>query len=328
MKHKFVGLSEETKTLIRRRTPKWYHRYDNDGVLNIAYHEYSRFWEDIDHLECFYYEHPESGVPTLIEKGITEEALETYIQSKSHLVALAKSKDVDLSGDKIDRELRFAIGCYNEDIPVQLILIVILGLVLAVIWAVSVGDLLFGGTVLHDILFFLIGWLSSTVLVLLIFVGLEEIGTPLINSIREHRYKKAIMTMESLDSTMIRVNEIKRQQRAKEIEYDRMKYGRDQEDEEQEQEQTEHIVESPKDSWSLIDFVRIKGKMQVGIFKNKDTGDSFKSCIFTNGDGDRTFVGFSKKLGELTPSEIVAQKDDLIVILNEDGHYVLCRKEP
>ena len=326
MKHKFSGINDETKSLINQRTPRWYHRYDNYEVLNIAYDTYKHFWEDIDHLDYYYINYPESGVPTLQEKGITEEALDTYIQNKCQLVALAKSKDVDLSGDKINKELRFAIGCYNEDIPVLLILIAVLGLVIAVIWAIIVGDVLFGRTIFYDILFFIIGWFSSSVLLVLLFVVMEELGTPLINFIREYRYNRAIITMESLDSTMIRVNEIKRQQRAKTIEYDRMKFCRIQED--KEPEQTEPIVEPIKDSWSLIDFVRIKGKMQVGTFNNKETGDTFKSCIFTNGDGYRTFVGFSKKLGELTPSEIVTQKDNLIVILNEDGHYVLCRKEP
>lgn len=81
-----------------------------------------------------------------------------------------------------------------------------------------------------------------------------------------------------------------------------------------------------KNSWSLLAFARMKGKMQVGSFVNKDSGDTFKSCIFTDGEGDRTFVAFSSKLGELSPSEIVSQKDKLQVVELESGNYSLCRQ--
>jgi len=81
-----------------------------------------------------------------------------------------------------------------------------------------------------------------------------------------------------------------------------------------------------KNSWSLLAFARMKGKMQVGSFVNKETGEAFKSAIFTNGDGDRCFVAFSSKMGELTPAEIVAQKDKLQVVELESGNYSLCRQ--
>ena len=85
-------------------------------------------------------------------------------------------------------------------------------------------------------------------------------------------------------------------------------------------------------SWSLIAFARSHGKMQVGNFSHTDpdTGEvsKFKSCIFTNpDDNSRCFVAFSPKLGELTPEEIVAMKDELQVVqLEESGNYSLCRK--
>lgn len=81
-----------------------------------------------------------------------------------------------------------------------------------------------------------------------------------------------------------------------------------------------------KDSYSLMAFAHMKGKMQVGEFKNKETGEQFKSCIFTDNNGSRTFVAFSSKLGELTPAEIAAQKDQLQVVLLESGNYSLCRQ--
>ena len=79
-----------------------------------------------------------------------------------------------------------------------------------------------------------------------------------------------------------------------------------------------------KNSWSLISFAKSHGKMKVAPFVNKETGEAFKSCAFLNGDGI-TLVAFSSKLGELTPKEIAAQKDDLQVVELESGTYKLCR---
>ena len=81
-----------------------------------------------------------------------------------------------------------------------------------------------------------------------------------------------------------------------------------------------------KNSWSLLAFARMKGKMQVGSFANKETGDTFKSCIFTDTNGNRSFVAFSSKMGELTPAQIVAMKDKLQVVELESGNYSLCRQ--
>lgn len=81
-----------------------------------------------------------------------------------------------------------------------------------------------------------------------------------------------------------------------------------------------------KNSWSLIAFAKKFGKMQVGKFANGDTGEIFKSCIFTDSANTRTFVAFSSKMGELTPKEIAQQKNDLQVVQLESGNYKLCKK--
>lgn len=82
-----------------------------------------------------------------------------------------------------------------------------------------------------------------------------------------------------------------------------------------------------KNSWSLIAFARSHGKMQVGEFANKDTGETFKSCIFTNPeDNSRCFVAFSSKMGEMTPAQIAAEKDSLQVVELESGNFSLCRQ--
>lgn len=85
-------------------------------------------------------------------------------------------------------------------------------------------------------------------------------------------------------------------------------------------------VSTIKNSWSLIAFAKEFGpKMQVGEFVNKETGEDFKSCIFTNGE-TRTFVAFSSKMGPLSPREIAAKKNELQVVQLESGHYSLCKQ--
>lgn len=78
-------------------------------------------------------------------------------------------------------------------------------------------------------------------------------------------------------------------------------------------------------SWSLVAFARQYGKMQVGSFVNGE-GTPFKSCIFTDTDGTKRFVGFSQKLGELSAEEITSYKDELQVVLTDNGKYKLCKK--
>ena len=80
-----------------------------------------------------------------------------------------------------------------------------------------------------------------------------------------------------------------------------------------------------KNSWSLISFAKSHGKMKVAPFVNKETGEAFKSCAFLSPEGEITLVAFSSKLGELTPKQIAAQKDDLQVVQLESGSYKLCK---
>ena len=67
-------------------------------------------------------------------------------------------------------------------------------------------------------------------------------------------------------------------------------------------------------------------KMQIGEFSNRETAEIFKSCVFTNNDGDRTFVHFSSKMGALSPQEIAYNKHSLQVIQYTSGSYILCKQ--
>lgn len=80
-----------------------------------------------------------------------------------------------------------------------------------------------------------------------------------------------------------------------------------------------------KNSWSLISFARAHGKMKVAPFVNKETGEAFKSCAFVGSNGATTLVAFSSKLGELTPQQISAMKDDLQVVQLETDTFKLCK---
>ena len=80
-----------------------------------------------------------------------------------------------------------------------------------------------------------------------------------------------------------------------------------------------------KNSWSLISFAKTHGKMKVAPFVNRETGECFKSCACISNADEVTLVAFSSKLGELTPAEIAAQKDDLQVVQLESGTYKLCK---
>ena len=58
---------------------------------------------------------------------------------------------------------------------------------------------------------------------------------------------------------------------------------------------------------------------------NSQTGERFKSCAFVASSGAVTLVGFSSSLGELTPQQIAAQKNQLQVVQLESGNYKLCK---
>lgn len=81
-----------------------------------------------------------------------------------------------------------------------------------------------------------------------------------------------------------------------------------------------------KQGWSLMAFASGK-RMQVGSFVNQETGEAFKSCVFTDKTtGNRCFVAFSSHLGELTPAQISAMKNELQVVELNSGNYSLCKQ--
>lgn len=79
-------------------------------------------------------------------------------------------------------------------------------------------------------------------------------------------------------------------------------------------------------SWGLVAFAKSNGRMKVGSFVNKDTGETFNSCIFVDEEGNvQKIVNFSSNLGELTPRQIASMKDELQVVQLSSGTYKLCK---
>ena len=93
-----------------------------------------------------------------------------------------------------------------------------------------------------------------------------------------------------------------------------------------------------KNSWTLMAFAQSHGKpslTQPREFVNSQTGEPFtaRSVAFEHptekdeqGRNKVCFVGFSRNLGELSVSEIIANKDSLNVVEFENGNFSLCKR--
>lgn len=91
-------------------------------------------------------------------------------------------------------------------------------------------------------------------------------------------------------------------------------------------------------SWSLVAFARAHGAMKVmpsSTHVNTKTGEEFTSasCAFVHptekdeqGRNKVCFVAFSSNLGELSPAEIAARRDELQVAELQSGSYILCQQ--
>lgn len=79
--------------------------------------------------------------------------------------------------------------------------------------------------------------------------------------------------------------------------------------------------------WSLLSFARIHGRMQVGFFVDKKTGNLSRKCLFINKEGIQTYVSFGLYLENITVDEIVASKNNLFVVQMESDRYLLHKKQ-
>lgn len=75
----------------------------------------------------------------------------------------------------------------------------------------------------------------------------------------------------------------------------------------------------------VLDFARRYGRMFVGNFTNKETGEHFTACQFGE-DPNYVMVYFSEETGIMSPREIADAKDKLVVKLANNGKYYLTYK--
>ena len=92
-------------------------------------------------------------------------------------------------------------------------------------------------------------------------------------------------------------------------------------------------IDEIQNSWPLLDFVKSHGKLKSGNFSTVDeeTGEEriFKSLVCVDPADNKTincYIRFSSNLGELSDKEIIARKNDLIVVQSRSGNYSLSQK--
>lgn len=75
--------------------------------------------------------------------------------------------------------------------------------------------------------------------------------------------------------------------------------------------------------YSLQDFVKAFGKMQIRTVEVPEQNGVISYCTFTSSSGVVTKVYFDEKLGALRASEIVKRQEELYIMKNLSGEYEL-----
>ena len=86
-----------------------------------------------------------------------------------------------------------------------------------------------------------------------------------------------------------------------------------------------------KNSWSFIAFAQAHGKPKLTKakeFTNSQTGETFtaRSVAFVDQENHVCYAGFSKKIGDMDAEGIAQNADNLQVVEQTNGKYVLCNK--
>lgn len=78
-----------------------------------------------------------------------------------------------------------------------------------------------------------------------------------------------------------------------------------------------------KHTWSVVEFAKLHGKMQLGKYPEYNNRESHQVCRFIGADGSYTYVIVSSRMQYITISEIEKQKDRIKVGQLYNGKYVL-----
>jgi hypothetical protein len=330
MESVYLRLSDSLESLIYSRKERWYHKYTNVDLLNEAWAERKKLQKRIDTIISNSKSPSVYGDMSLESKGINEKNLQALSDQLCLLSTLAKYKQIVLQ-DNVDEELsglfRYNLQENDNLPPITLIIGFILGLICD-IFLVVYADI--GGS-FWDILFLIMYPFLFAVSWFLLILFLSAFISFVFNAVVAHTYNNRYWILLSQDTVAKGINEIEAYQRDSfwnEYRKKRSSTNKTCNSENRIQEnRIECVAPTIQQRWDLVEFAKLKGKMQVGTFEDKETGKTFKSNIFTDKDGNKCYVSFSSKLGELNAADIVQKKDQLEVVLNEDGLYVLQEKE-
>ena len=76
-------------------------------------------------------------------------------------------------------------------------------------------------------------------------------------------------------------------------------------------------------TWSLTDFAKKHGKMQICKSPDKNNRESYLKCRFVDNKRNNTYVNVSSKMQSITVEELVRDKERIRVGQLPDGKYVL-----
>ena len=83
------------------------------------------------------------------------------------------------------------------------------------------------------------------------------------------------------------------------------------------------ISDAFEHTWSIVDFAKKYGKMQIGKFPDVNNRESFWMCRFVAADGKYTYATISSRLQGITTKEISKEKENLKIGKLSNGKYVL-----
>ena len=76
-------------------------------------------------------------------------------------------------------------------------------------------------------------------------------------------------------------------------------------------------------TWSLTDFAKKHGKMQICKSPDKNNRESYLKCRFVDNKRNNTYVNVSSKMQSITVEELVRDRERIRVGQLPDGKYVL-----
>ena len=319
-------ISESIKTLIDNRNERWYHKYTNDDLLVYACHERDTWQKRINSIITQSENPTVYGNLNLESERISEQDLQSLIDQFCLLSTMSKYRQIELEGlnEELSRLLHYNQFENDNLPPISVLIGFIFGLVVAILLPVFAP---FGGSWGEIVVTILFPFLWSLILPAFCYIVLASfsfIFNIIVANKYIHRYN-VLLTHDSVYSRLHRVDVSQRN--AWRIAYNNKTKHSEEMGNLSKLEEAKNDAPQIIQKWDLLEFAKLKGKMQVGSFVNTESFEEFKCNIFTDNEGNKCYVSFGAKLGELTPAEIIQRKDHLEVIMLNTGTYILQEKK-